>query len=45
MSQFTELSVAEQQDIDGGIIGIIIAGAVILVAGFALGYGLARWLG
>jgi hypothetical protein len=50
MSNFCELTVEESINIDGG--GLILAGCVIVGGcitvfggGFAVGYGLAQWLG
>lgn len=49
MTQFQELSYQEMDDVNGGgfllVAGICCAGLLCLAAGFAIGYGLAMWLG
>lgn len=50
MSTFTELTAYECQDVNGGgpiLAGAIIVGGIIVIgaATFAVGYGLAMWLG
>ena len=50
MNNFVELNTAEYEEVNGG--GIILAGCaivggciVVFGGGFAVGYGLAKWLG
>lgn len=50
MSNFEELTIRECTEVDGGgviLAGLIIVGGATVVfgGGFALGYGLAKWLG
>ena len=50
MSNFCELTATEYEDINGGgliLAGLVIAGGAVVTFGtsFAVGYGLAKWLG
>lgn len=45
MEKFECLSNYELEEIDGGVIGWIIVGGLVGVGSFAVGYGLAYWLG
>lgn len=45
MNSFVTMTSTELMEVEGGVIGWVIVGGLTLVGSFALGYGVAYWLG